>query len=73
MPLTNGAAFEVPLVERYMPGEPTHPATTSDPGAKRSTHGPKFEYDARRSARSMAATTIADVSDAGEYEHASRF
>ncbi len=40
MPLTSGAAFEVPLLERYTLGEPIHPATTSEPGAKRSTHGP---------------------------------
>jgi len=73
MPLTIGAAFDVPLLERYVLGEPNQAATMSEPGAKRSTHGPWFEYRARISPLSIAPTEMTAFSDAGEYRQASRF
>ena len=43
----------------------------STPGAKRSTHDPRLENDARRSSRSVAATVSAVGSRAGEESQAS--
>ena len=45
--------------------------TMSTPGAKRSTHDPRLENDARRSSRSVAATVSAVGSRAGEESQAS--
>ena len=44
-----------------------------EPGAKMSTHEPKFEYEARVSVESVAPTVMADGALAGDAVHASAF
>ena len=48
-----------------------HEEVIEEPGAKMSTHVPKFENDARVSVLSVAATVIAAATRAGEVVQAS--
>ena len=71
-PLTNGAAIDVPDILRNEVSEVNHVETMSVPGANTSMHDPKFDEGTFPSAWLIPPTVIANGSDAGEYEHASR-
>ena len=70
-PATCGAAIEVPDSSSVAVSPVYQSETMSTPGAKRSTHDPRLENDARRSSRSLAATVSAAGSRAGEESQAS--
>jgi hypothetical protein len=70
IPATCGEAIDVPDFTDDAVEEPIHAEVMFDPGAKRSTHGPKFENDERASADVEDPTVIATASPAGDDKHA---
>ena len=69
-PATCGDAIDVPLSEAVAVLLVYHAERIATPGAKRSTHEPKFENEARRSALSVAPTVSASPVRAGDTLHA---
>lgn len=65
-PATCGVAIEVPEMVFVAVFDLCHAEVMLDPGAKRSTHDPKFEYDARASALVVAPTVNGEAARAGE-------
>ena len=61
----------MPLIVVVAVSPPMYADVIDPPGANRSTHGPKFENDARVSDSSVAPTVIASGVDAGLLPHAS--
>lgn len=72
-PATCGAAIEVPLSVAVAVSFVAKAEVIELPGAKRSTHEPQFEYDARTSLDVVAPTVTADTSLAGDAVQASAF
>ena len=65
-PATCGDAIDVPLMVFVAELLDFHADVMLEPGAKMSTHEPKFEYDARASVDVVAPTAIALAARAGE-------
>jgi hypothetical protein len=63
-------AIDVPLIVFVAVSLVFHAERIEEPGAKMSTQGPKFEYDARASVFVVAPTVIALGALDGEDEHA---
>lgn len=72
-PATCGDAIDVPDLTELAVDEPIHAEVMLEPGAKTSTHEPKFENDDRASADVVAPTVIATGSPAGDVRHALLF
>lgn len=72
-PATCGDAMDVPDLTELAVDEPIHAEVMLEPGAKTSTHEPKFENEDRASADVVAPTVIATGSPAGEVRHALLF
>ena len=66
MPATCGDAIEVPDSTAVAVVEVYHAEVMLEPGAKTSTHEPKFEYEARASVDVVAPTVMALATRAGE-------
>src|SRR5262249_8322968 len=69
-PATCGVAIDVPLIVLVAVSDVFHADVMLDPGAKTSTHVPKFENDARASVFVVAPTTSASATRDGEPPHA---
>ena len=70
-PVTWGAAIDVPLFVVVAVSEVRHADRTTEPGANRSTHVPKFENDDRASVDVVEPTVRAGGTRAGDLLHAS--
>ena len=73
-PATCGAAMDVPDRVAVAVGDVVPAETIPEPGAKRSRHAPKLEYDARTSVMVVAPTVRPDaLFPPGDVVHASTF
>src|SRR2546428_13886024 len=70
-PVTCGVAIDVPLIVFVDVSVSHHADVMFTPGANQSTHGPKSEKLALRSAESVAPTVIASATPDGEPAQAS--